>query len=150
MCRNKARHLFIVAEDQKEAVADDRVCEVRPTQRKNGEPTPSNPRLRRWLAILGRKTTAWLESALSPLPETFRISHHRSDRAWTIEQVKAMGAKAIPWMPEETAFTMPFARGKATEGHDQRMMALLHETGRITRQEAASMLPGRTLDVQRG
>ena len=96
---------------------------------------------------LGRKTTAWLESALSPLPETFRISHHRNDRAWTIEQVKAMGAKAIPWMPEESAFTMPFARGKATEGHDQRMMALLHETGRITRQEAASMLPVRTLEV---
>ena len=41
---------------------------------------------------------------------------------------------------------MPFARGRAPEGLAQRMMALLHETGRITRQEAASMLPVRLLN----
>ena len=96
---------------------------------------------------LGQDTAAWLESALSPLPETFRISLHRSDRAWTVDQIRALGAQPIPWMPDETAFTMPFARGKAPEGLPQRMMALLHETGRITRQETASMLPVQTLDV---
>ena len=65
---------------------------------------------------LGQDAAAWLESALSPLPETFRISLHRSDRAWTVDQIRALGAQSIPWMPDETAFTMPFARGKAPEG----------------------------------
>ncbi|RJU86873.1 MAG: RsmB/NOP family class I SAM-dependent RNA methyltransferase, partial [Candidatus Poseidoniales archaeon] len=94
---------------------------------------------------MGRDEKAWLNTALEPLPETFRISLHRSDRRWTIEQVKSIGAVEIPWMPSETAFMMPFARGKAPEGLPQRLMALLHETGRITRQEAASMLPVRLL-----
>lgn len=94
---------------------------------------------------LGRNVETWLERALEPLPETFRISLHRSDRQWTVDQVKALGAVALPWMPEDTAFTMPFHRGRAPEGLAQRMMALLHETGRITRQEAASMLPVRLL-----
>ena len=95
---------------------------------------------------LGRDVDSWVEKALQPLPETFRISLHRSDRQWTVDQVKALGAEPIPWMPDETGFTMPFARGRAPEGLAQRMMALLHETGRITRQEAASMLPVRLLN----
>lgn len=94
---------------------------------------------------LGRDGETWLDTALEPLPETFRISLHRSDRAWTVEQVKALGAVELGWMGEETAFIMPFSRGRAPEGVAQRMMALLHETGRITRQEAASMLPVRLL-----
>jgi len=89
-----------------------------------------------------------LNTALEPLPETFRISLHRADRQWTVEQVKGIGAIELPWMPSETAFMMPFARGKAPEGLPQRLMALLHETGRITRQEAASMLPVRLLTAQ--
>ena len=99
---------------------------------------------------LGRDAEAWLECALKPLPETFRISLHRNDRQWTVDQVKALGAEPIPWMPNETAFTMPFARGRAPEGLAQRMMALLHETGRITRQETASMLPVRLLNHTNG
>lgn len=99
---------------------------------------------------LGRDVEAWLERALQPLPETFRISLHRNDRQWTVDQVKALGAKPIAWMPNETAFTMPFARGRAPEGLAQRMMALLHETGRITRQETASMLPVRLLNHSKG
>ena len=95
---------------------------------------------------LGRTPSSWLDKALEPLPETFRISLHRPDRAWTVEQVKALGAVPIPWMPDETAFVMPFGRGKAT-GDAQRLMAILHETGRITRQEAASMLPVRLLEA---
>ena len=99
---------------------------------------------------LGRDVDAWLEKALEPLPETFRISLHRNDRQWTVAQVKALGAEPIPWMPDETAFTMPFARGRAPEGLAKRLMALLHETGRITRQEAASMLPVRLLKQEKG
>jgi len=97
---------------------------------------------------LGRDEKTWLNTALEPLPETFRISLHRADRQWTVEQVKGIGAIELPWMPSETAFMMPFARGKAPEGLPQRLMALLHETGRITRQEAASMLPVRLLTAQ--
>ncbi len=97
---------------------------------------------------LGRDENVWLDTALEPLPETFRISLHRTDRQWTVEQVKAIGAVELPWMPSETAFFMPFARGKAPEGLPHRMMALLHETGRITRQEAASMLPVRLLTAE--
>ncbi len=96
---------------------------------------------------LGKDAESWLQYALEPLPETFRVSLHRHDRDWTVEQVKALGAKPLPWMPNETAFAMPFARGRAPEGLAQRMMALLHETGRITRQEAASMLPVRLLNL---
>jgi len=94
---------------------------------------------------LGRDMDSWLDIALEPLPETFRISLHRKDREWTVQQVKALGAVPLPWMPDEAAFEMPFARGRAPEGLAQRLMALLHETGRITRQEAASMLPVRLL-----
>ena len=97
---------------------------------------------------LGRTMETWLDVALEPLPETFRISLHRSDRDWTVQQVKALGAVPLPWMPDETGFSMPFARGRAPEGLAQRLMALLHETGRITRQEAASMLPVRLLDLK--
>ena len=98
------------------------------------------------VGALGRSTSSWLDKALEPLPETFRISLHRPDRAWTVEQVKALGAVPLTWMPDESAFVMPFERGKAT-GDAQRMMAILHETGRITRQEAASMLPVRLLEA---
>ena len=96
---------------------------------------------------LGKDAESWLQYALEPLPETFRISLHRRDREWTVEQVKALGATPLSWMPDETAFVMPFARGRAPDGLAQRMMALLHETGRITRQEAASMLPVRLLNL---
>lgn len=90
---------------------------------------------------LGRDVERWLPVALEPLPETFRLTLHRQDRQWTADQVKALGAVNLPWMGDEQAFVMPFARGRAPEGDAQRLMAILHETGRITRQEAASMLP---------
>ncbi len=99
---------------------------------------------------LGRDMGTWLDVALEPLPETFRISLHRHDREWTVQQVKALGAVPLTWMPNETGFAMPFARGRAPEGLAQRLMALLHETGRITRQEAASMLPVRLLQPNEG
>ena len=83
---------------------------------------------------LGIDTVPWLASALEPLPETLRISLHRSDREWTLDQIKKLGGTSLSWMPEDSAWVMPFARGKAPEGTPQRMMALLHETGRVTRQ----------------
>lgn len=97
---------------------------------------------------LGHDAERWLPVALEPLPETFRISPHRADRAWTVAQVESLGGVSLPWMPHGTAYSMPFARGRAPEGDAKRLMAILHETGRITRQEAASMLPVPLLDAK--
>ena len=44
-------------------------------------------------------------------------------------------------MPDESAWQMPFSRGKPPTDYAKRIMTILHDSGRITRQEAASMLP---------
>ena len=89
----------------------------------------------------------WLASAIAVLPETLRVTKSRSDRDWTINELKKMGGKPIPWMPNESAWQMPFARGKAPDDYAKRMMTILHDSGRITRQEAASMLPVEILGI---
>ena len=89
----------------------------------------------------------WLESAISVLPETLRVTKARSDRDWTVNELRKMGGKPIPWMPNESAWQMPFARGKAPDDYAKRMMTILHDSGRITRQEAASMLPVELLGI---
>ena len=58
---------------------------------------------------------------------------------WTVNELRKW-AVANPWMPGESAWQMPFARGKAPDDYAKRMMTILHDSGRITRQEA-SMLP---------
>ena len=103
--------------------------------------------LARLAATLGIDIEQWLSSAISVLPETLRVTKERSDRGWTIDELKKLGAKPIPWMPDETAWQMPFARGKAPNGYAKRMMTILHDSGRITRQEAASMLPVEILGI---
>ena len=70
-------------------------CEDPPTPRKNGAYAEQSS-LTALVKHLGRDVKAWLECALKPLPETFRISLHRNDRQWTVDQVKALGAKPIP------------------------------------------------------
>ena len=89
----------------------------------------------------------WLSSATAVLPETLRVTKTRSDRDWTVNELKKMGGKPIPWMPDESAWQMPFARGKAPNDYAKRMMTILHDSGRITRQEAASMLPVEILGI---
>ena len=61
---------------------------------------------------LGRNTEVWLQRALEPLRRPSDLLH-RNDRQWTVDQVKALGAVALPWMPDNTAFAMPFHRGRA-------------------------------------
>ena len=56
----------------------------------------------------------------------------------------------ISWMPNQTAWEMPFYRGKVSDGYDKRILTILHDSGRITRQEAASMLPVQLLNPQNG
>ncbi len=89
----------------------------------------------------------WLSSATAVLPETLRVTKARCDRDWTVNELKKMGGKPIPWMPDESAWQMPFARGKAPNDYAKRMMTILHDSGRITRQEAASMLPVEILGI---
>ena len=89
----------------------------------------------------------WLSSATAVLPETLRVTKARSDRDWTVNELRKMGGKPIPWMPDESAWQMPFARGKAPNDYAKRMMTILHDSGRITRQEAASMLPVEILGI---
>ena len=96
---------------------------------------------------LGIDLPQWLASAISVLPETLRVTSGRSDRDWTLSELRKLGGKPIPWMPDESAWQMPFARGKAPEGYAKRMMTILHDSGRITRQEAASMLPVEILEI---
>ena len=99
---------------------------------------------------LGMELDSWLACATTPLNETLRLTVSRNDKDWTISKIKEMGGEPISWMPDQTAWQMPFFRGKVTEGYDKRILTILHDSGRITRQEAASMLPVQLLNPKNG
>ncbi|MBT6972517.1 MAG: hypothetical protein HOA04_05370, partial [Euryarchaeota archaeon] len=82
----------------------------------------------------------WFIHTTKELPETLRINPLRADRDWTREQVERMGGKALSWYPEGWAYTMPWLR-RETPDEFRDLYVKLHETGRTTRQESASMLP---------
>ena len=106
-----------------------------------------NSLLAKMVESLGIDVDNWLDYAVDTLPETLRLTGSRTDIKWTKAELRTMGGVPIPWMPEESAWQMPFARGKAPEGYAKRMMSILHDSGRITRQEAASMLPVELLGI---
>ena len=106
-----------------------------------------NSLLSKMVESLGIDVDNWLDFAVDTLPETLRLTGSRSDVEWTKGELRKMGGVPISWMPEESAWQMPFARGKAPEGYAKRMMSILHDSGRITRQEAASMLPVELLGI---
>ena len=99
---------------------------------------------------LGLELEPWINTTTSPLPETLRVTTSRKDRDWTISELEKMGAKPIAWMPNNSAWQMPFTRGKVPEGYSKRILTILHDSGRITRQEAASMLPVELLNPKDG
>jgi multisite-specific tRNA:(cytosine-C5)-methyltransferase len=99
---------------------------------------------------LGLDLESWISKTTSPLPETLRVTKSRKDREWTISELEKMGASPIPWMPDDSAWQMPFSRGKVPEGYSKRILTILHDSGRITRQEAASMLPVELLNPKDG
>lgn len=103
--------------------------------------------LTRLAQSLGADVHTWLDVVERPLPETLRITPGRPDVEWTVAQIKAMGGQAMGWMSVHDAFTMPFPRGHA-EGDDRALLSHLHQSGRITRQEAASMLPVEVLPME--
>ena len=97
---------------------------------------------------LGIERNEWIDTATQPLPETLRLTMNHYDMGWTRQQLLDMGAKQIAWSVGNEAYQLPFARGQAPRDGTRELLALLHDTGRVTRQEAASMLPILVLDPQ--
>jgi len=95
---------------------------------------------------LGIDRETWIQTATEPLPETLRLTMHHYDVDWTRQQLLAMGATPLSWSVGNEAYQLPFARGQAPRDGTRELLALLHDTGRVTRQEAASMLPILVLD----
>ena len=92
----------------------------------------------------------WFSHAYERLQETVRVNPLSADREWVENWLKSLDCEPIPWFNGVgSAWTMPFPRGKAL-GEVKTNLAALHETGRLTRQEAVSMLPVLALDPQPG
>ena len=84
---------------------------------------------------------SWFAGSYDRLPETLRVNPHSPERGWVESWLDEIGASRIPWFSGPgSAWQMPFERGSA-DGEIKRIMTALHDTGRITRQEAVSMLP---------
>ena len=93
----------------------------------------------------------WLDSATPRLPETVRVNPCREDVSWTQEKLQLMGANPIEWFTGSGgAYTMPWDKSKCPDEKIRKQIQILHATGRITQQEAASMMPVQALDVQPG
>ncbi len=99
---------------------------------------------------LGIDIEEWLPIASSPLPVTMRLTPRRHDMDWTRKMLESVGGKRIPWMTSIEAWSMPFSKGDYPDENVKKLMMLLHETGRITRQEAVSMLPPVILEAEDG
>ena len=95
---------------------------------------------------LGIDRSEWIQTATQPLPETLRLTMNHYDMEWTRQQLLDMGATPLTWSIGNEAYQLPFARGEAPRDGTRELLALLHDTGRVTRQEAASMLPILVLD----
>ena len=96
------------------------------------------------------KPERWFQGSYDRLPETVRVNPISEEKDWVESWLLGVGANRIPWFSGPgSAWEMPFERGSAEE-EVKSLMAALHETGRITRQEAVSMLPVLALDPTPG
>lgn len=92
----------------------------------------------------------WFKGSFDRLPETVRVNPLRADFDWTESWLEDNGAVRIPWFTGPgSAWTLPFKRG-ASEGEVREVLKALHDTGRLTRQEAVSMLPVIALGAEPG
>lgn len=94
---------------------------------------------------------SWAESAQPRLPETLRINPLREDRKWTEGILSSLGGVKIKWLPDGgggQAWEMPWLRRKWPSDEAKILLSALHNTGRITRQEAVSMIPVKLLDCK--
>ena len=93
---------------------------------------------------------AWAGCALEPLPLTVRVNPMRPDVAWTEAELIDLGATRLKWAGERSSvWRLPWS-AKDRMGEPSERVAALHSTGRVTRQEAASMLPPLLLDPRPG
>lgn len=94
---------------------------------------------------------AWLDAATPRLPETVRVNPCRPDVDWTVARLEAMGAEAIDWYTGPGgAWRLPWDKNRCPDPVVKARIAALHQSGRITQQEAASMMPVQALDVRPG
>lgn len=92
----------------------------------------------------------WLSGSFDRLPETVRVNPLRDDSDWTEGWLEGIGSQRITWFGGTgSAWTLPFERGSA-QGDVKAVLNALHETGRLTRQEASSMLPVLALGAKPG
>ena len=92
----------------------------------------------------------WFAGSFDRLPETLRVNPMSPDSEWVESWLKSCSASLVPWFKGPgSAWEMPFDRG-AAEGEVRALLGALHETGRVTRQEAVSMIPVLALDPQPG
>ena len=92
----------------------------------------------------------WFQGSYDRLPETVRVNPMSEEKDWVESWLSGVGANRIPWFSGPgSAWEMPFTRGSAQE-EVKILMTALHDTGRITRQEAVSMLPVLALDPTPG
>ena len=97
-----------------------------------------------------KNSDSWFAHAYERLPETVRVNPLSGDQELLEDWLKSLDCEPIEWFNGVgSAWTMPFPRGKA-EGDVKSALAALHETGRLTRQEAVSMLPVLALDPKPG
>ena len=95
---------------------------------------------------LERGIEKWFRGSYDRLSETLRVNPMSEEREWVESWLSSVGANRIPWFfGPGSAWEMPFERGSAKD-EVKSLMNALHETGRITRQEAVSMLPVLALD----
>jgi len=96
------------------------------------------------------KPDRWFRGSYDRLPETVRVNPMSEEKDWVEAWLSGIGANRIPWFSGPgSAWEMPFERGSAEE-EVKSLMSALHETGRITLQEAVSMLPVLALDPTPG
>ncbi len=91
-----------------------------------------------------------MSGAFDRLPETVRVNPLRDDFDWTESWLEDIGSQRIAWFSGPgSAWALPFERGSA-QGDVKAVLNALHETGRLTRQEASSMLPVLALGAKPG
>ncbi|MBH33709.1 MAG: hypothetical protein CMB75_04875 [Euryarchaeota archaeon] len=93
---------------------------------------------------------AWFERSFDRLPETVRVNPLRKDSGSVEVWLRSVGAKQMSWYHGPgSSWEMPFERGGA-QGEVRKLLISLHETGRLTRQEAVSMIPVMALNPKAG
>ncbi|MDA0715920.1 MAG: RsmB/NOP family class I SAM-dependent RNA methyltransferase [archaeon] len=102
--------------------------------------------LAKYVRTIHNAPDEWFHYATQRLPEALRIHASRSDADWTVKTIESLGGVRISWLPNIMAYSMPFQRGKPPNEEVKETLRLLHETGRITRQEIASMVPTECID----